>query len=502
MTGGGGPADGEPAGDGPTGIPGDSDPLRLPATELRRRILARELSPLELLEASLERVREVDPVVNAVVTLNERAEEEARAAEDRLAAGEPGLLCGLPVGIKDVTPVAGVRTTFGSPLFADHVPDEDALIVRRLRAAGAVILGKTNTPEFAAGGNTFNRVFGRTRNPWDPERSAGGSTGGGAAALATGSIALAEGTDLGGSLRIPAAFCGVVGLRPSPGLVPTWPTDWAWDTLQVTGPMARTAGDVALMLQAVAGPDARSPLAQPASGRDFRAAAAGGSGERLRLGYCPDVSGVGVDAGVEGVCREAAGALEAAGHRVEQLPLALSEARQAFLTLRGLWMVCHMHARLDLVERFGDDLRGNVEAGLEVTPRELAAAEAVRGRLWRRFRELFERFDALLTPCTAVPPFPVEQDYPTAIGGREMETYVDWIAPTFTLSLAGLPVVSVPCGRDGEGLPVGLQVVAPARNEERALALAAAVEEVRGVGLPPLEPLGHRGAGGRAGAVG
>jgi amidase len=227
----------------------------LSASELRRRIAAREVTVAESVEACLERVRDLNPTLNAIVTLNPQALDDAVQLDRRIKKGDdPGPLCGLTVGIKDVTPVAGLRTTFGSPIYADHVPREDALVVRRLREAGAVILGKTNCPEFAAGANTFNDVFGRTRNPWNPAKSAGGSTGGGAAALATGMIALAEGTDLGGSLRIPAAFCGVSGLRPSVGLVPTHPTDWVWDTLSVTGPMARTAEDLALMLQAIAGP--------------------------------------------------------------------------------------------------------------------------------------------------------------------------------------------------------------------------------------------------------
>src|SRR5438105_8395181 len=244
-----------------------------PATELRRLVADREVSPVEVVQACLARFERYNGAINAVVTLNERALDDAGVLERRLARGEPpGPLCGLPVGIKDVTPVAGLRTTFGSPLYKDHVPTEDALVVQRLRAAGAVILGKTNCPEFAAGGNTFNEVFGPTRNPWDPALSAGGSTGGGAAALVTGMIALAEGTDLGGSLRIPASFCGVVGLRPSVGLVPTYPAEWLWDSLQVEGPMARPAEDIALMLQAVAGPRPLSPLAQPVEGRDFVAA--------------------------------------------------------------------------------------------------------------------------------------------------------------------------------------------------------------------------------------
>src|SRR5690242_13843572 len=285
-----------------------------PAFEVRGLVARREVSPVEVIEAALARVDRYNPAVNAVVTLNPRARDDARDLERRLARGEePGLLCGLPVGIKDVTPVAGLRTTYGSPVYRDHVPEEDALIVQRLRAAGAVIVGKTNCPEFAAGGNTFNEVFGRTRNPWDPTRSAGGSTGGGAAALATGMIAVAEGTDLGGSLRIPASFCGVVGLRPSIGLVPISPTDWVWDTLQVSGPMARTAEDVALALQAMAGPSGWSPLRQPVDGRDFVAAVRAGVFRGSRVAYCSDPARIGIESAIERVCRDAACGLSAEG---------------------------------------------------------------------------------------------------------------------------------------------------------------------------------------------
>ncbi len=284
------------------------------ASEIRRLVATREVSVREVVAASLARVDARNPELNAIVTLNLRALEDADALDARIAKGEdPGLLCGLTAGIKDVTPVEGLRTTYGSTMYAGHIAPEDALVVCRLRAAGAVILGKTNCPEFAAGGNTFNDVFGRTRNPWDPSKSAGGSTGGGAAALASGMIALAEGTDLGGSLRIPASFCGVVGLRPSVGLVPTHPTDWVWDTLQVTGPMARTVQDVALMLQAVAGPSECSPHAQPSAGRDFVGAVARGAPRGLRIAYCPDIAGIGVESSIEQSCRQAAPRTE--GHR-------------------------------------------------------------------------------------------------------------------------------------------------------------------------------------------
>jgi amidase len=452
----------------------------LPAWELRRRIAAREESVASVVEACLARVMQRNDELNAIVTHNPRAMDEARDLDRRLAGGEdPGLLCGLPVGIKDVTPVNGMRTTFGSPIYADYVPAEDALVVRRLREAGAVIMGKTNCPEFAAGGNTFNEVFGRTRNPWNPAKSAGGSTGGGAAALASGMIALAEGTDLGGSLRIPASFCGVVGLRPSAGLVPTHPVDWVWDTLQVTGPMARTAADVALMLQAVAGPSDLSPIAQPAAGRDFVAAVNAGARRGLRIGYCRDIAGIGVDPDIERVCRGAAFDLSEIGASVEELNLDLASGRPAFLALRGLWFVAQMFPRLDQQDRFGTNVGNNVRSGLQVTTKDLAAAEDFRGRLWHQFRVFFGKFDYLLTPCMAVPPFPVEQNYPDNIAGKPMQTYIDWIAPTFVLSLTGLPVASVPAGLDSHGMPVGLQIVGKQFGEEAVLALAAEIQKLR-----------------------
>src|SRR2546430_8316019 len=470
-----------------TPMPNNSLLPDLSATELRRLIGAREVSPVEVLDACLARLERYNPTLNAVVTVNERARDDARDLERRLQNGEqPGLLCGLPVGIKDVTLVKGLRTTFGSTLYKDFVPATDALVVQRLRAAGAVILGKPNPPEFAAGGNTFNDVFGRTRNPWNPALSAGGSTGGGCAALATGMIALGEGTDLGGSLRIPASFCGVVGIRPSVGLVPTHPSDWVWDDMQVTGPVARTAEDLGLMLQAVAGPSPLAPITQPTAGRDFASAARAGVKKGLRVAYCPDIAGIGVDPAVQRVCRDAIAALAKTGGTVEEIPFDLAYGRPVYLTLRGLWFVTQMYPRLDKIDRLGVNVANNVKGGLKFTMQQLAEAEAARGRIWHQCRELFERFDHLLTPCMAVPPFPVEQNYPETVAGKKMATYVDWIAPTFVLSLPGLPVASVPCGLDPRGLPVGLQIVGKPLGEQGVLALAAQVQERHPIGRPPL----------------
>jgi len=458
---------------------------RLPASRLRRLMDTDELSPTALIEASLEQIERRNGTLNAVVTASATALDEARALERHVASGGMrGPLYGLPVGIKDVTEVAGLRTTYGSPLYADNVPDEDALIVKRLREAGAIILGKTNTPEFAAGGNTFNEVFGRTRNPWDTDLSAGGSTGGGAAALATGMIAIAEGTDLGGSLRIPASFCGVVGLRPSPGLVPTWPTHYLWDDLQVTGTMGRTAEDIALVLDAVSGASPLSPAVQSVAGREFAAAVRRGPPRSIRAAYVPDPVGLGIDPEVARVCHEGAVALDGAGADIEEIELDLAYGFDAFLALRGYWMAAHQYRHLDRLDELGANVRGNVESGLRTTVRELAAAEQVRGRIWEEFRQLFQSYDHILTPCTAVPPFPVEQNYPESIAGRAMNTYIDWIAPTFVLSLTGLPVACVPAGLDASGLPVGLQIVGRPRSEEAVLALAGRIQELRPIGLP------------------
>lgn len=459
---------------------------RRSATELRDLIATKALSPVEVVEASLVQIERCNETVNAVVTLNERALDEARGLEKKGIRGETGPLHGLPVGIKDVTPVAGLRTTFGSKLFADHVPEEDALLVRRLKTAGALVIGKTNTPEFAAGGHTWNDVFGVTRNPWNPKLSPGGSTGGGAAGLATGMFALADGTDLGGSLRIPASFCGVVGLRPSAGLAPKYPAPYLWDSLHVPGPMARTVEDVALMLQAMCGQSPLSPVCQPTAGRDFVAAVRRGINKDLKVAYCKDIAGIGIDAGIEKVCRVAAFEMVQAGIEVEEIDLDLSFARKPFLTLRGYVFVAELYPHLHRIDEFGVNVANNLKAGLKITPQELGAAEQARAKLWHLFRELFHTYDHLLTPCMAVPPFPVEQNYPETIAGKQMETYVDWIAPTFVLSLTSLPVACVPCGLDQNNLPVGMQIVGKPLGEEGVLAFAKALQDCHPIGLPNL----------------
>ena len=459
----------------------------LSASEMRRRVTAGELSPVEIVEACLARIEQHNGTINAVVTFNDKAVDEARALQERLAAGDdPGPLTGVPVGIKDVTETAGMRTTYASPMFKDYVPDTDALVVRRFKEAGAIILGKTNTPEFATGGHTFNDVFGATRNPWDTEVSAGGSTGGGAAGLASGMIALAQGTDLGGSLRIPASFCGVVGLRPSPGMITTWPSEFLWDDMEVTGGMGRAAEDVALLFAAVAGGSKIAPVRQSIKGRNFVDVVQQGMPSGVKIADCPDIAGIGIDEEIQAVCREAATELGQSGASVDEIELDLSYGWSAFLALRALWMVARQHSRLDVLDEFGPNLAANVRAGFELKSEELARAHRDRGRIWEQFYEFFRSYDYLLTPCMAVPPFPVEQNYPETSSGKHMKTHIDWVALTFILSLTGLPIASVPAGLDSGGLPVGLQVVGGSQSEEHVLAVAQEIQRARPIGLPPL----------------
>ncbi len=460
--------------------------VRLPARDIANRVRARELTATQVLEAHLSQIAAENPKVNAVCTV---AEDKARgwAAEidAKVAAGEdPGLLAGVPVGIKDVHPTAGIRTTWGSPTKADFVPEEDAATVLRVKAAGAVVIGKTNTPEYAAGANTFNDVFGATRNPWDLSKSASGSTGGGAAALAARMIALADGSDLGGSLRTPASFCGVVGLRPTPGLVPSYPTTRYFDMLPVTGPMARDVGDTALMLQALAGEDPRDPRTFPTTGRDFAGAPAK-SVEGLRIAYISDFAKIGVEPEIDEICRAAAYQIGTWGAKVEEIDLDLSFAREAFLQLRGQLMVTAHLDRIGLVDKFGPNLAGNIRRGLAQGPKDVAQGEVTRSKLVDEWTKVFAKYDAVCCPCSPVAPFPVEQNYPEVIAGKKMTTYIDWVAATFLVTMAGLPAISVPAGLDANRLPVGLQIVGRRHREEQVLALAAKVEKMRPIGFAP-----------------
>jgi amidase len=459
-----------------------------PATELARLIRSKAISPVELLQAHLATIEQLNPKINAICTLAaESAMAAAQRAEQTVMAGdEIGSLHGVPIGIKDLTPTAGIRTTFGSPLYADHVPSEDAAVVKRIKQAGAIVVAKTNTPEFGAGANTVNRLFGATRNPWDLALTVGGSSGGGAAALASGMLPLAEGTDFGGSLRVPAAFCGVVGLRPTAGLVPRYPTPLPWDVGTVHGPMARSAEDTALLLEAMIGDDhSLTPISTVAPWKNLAAAVAQIRDLKgMRIGYAADIAEVGIDPEISRACRAAAKRLVDYGATVDELEFSMADGHEAYLVLRGLTMVARFFESLDEIEKFEPNLRGNIETGAKLTIGEIARAERKRAELWHRWRKLFERIDLLLTPTTPVAPFPVEQNYPDVIASRKMTSYIDWIAPTFLVTLGSLPAASAPCGQTGAGLPIGLQIIGPRFAEPRILAAAKLVHECNPTAWP------------------
>lgn len=459
------------------------DPTLAPAVELLRRYRARKTSPLEVMQATLARIDAVNPRVNAIVTLaRDAALQQARRATAALRRGAAlPPLHGLPVGIKDVTPTRGLRTTYGSTLFADHVPDEDALVVRRLRAAGAVVVGKTNTPEFAFGPNTVNRVFGATRNPWNPALTAGGSSGGSAAALATGMCALAQGTDLGGSLRGPASFCGVVGFRTTPGLIPRVPSVLAWDTYSVEGPMARSVADVALMLAVMAGPDDGAPLSYDVDTRLFVRAVKAPSVKGWRVAWSLDLGGLAlIDDEVAAIVEEAAGVFRALGARVERAAPDMSDVPEIVRLTRGFLMVAR-HG--DRVAKHRDVLQQglveNTEQGLTLTAREVAEGELLRTRQWERVRAFMVDHELLLTPTAAVPPFPIEHPHPLEVNGRPVGKAMARSFLTYAFSVLGLPAISIPAGFTRTGLPVGLQIVGRRRGEAAVLRAAAAFEAAR-----------------------
>ena len=466
----------------------DETLTRKTARELAALIKSRAVSPVEVLDAHLAVIARLNPKLNAIVTLAaEAARVSARAAEDAVIRGEAlGPLHGLPIGVKDVTVTAGIRTTFGSPLYKDHVPQEDAEVVRRLKVAGAIVLAKTNTPEFATGANTVNSVFGATRNPWNPKLSPAGSSGGSAVAVATGMLPIAQGTDFGCSIRIPAAFCGIVGIRATPGLTPSYPMPLAWDPGQVHGPLARTVEDAAMFLDAIVGFSRLSPISvAPPWASALSQVEKTNDARGLRIAYVSDIAGISVDTEIDTICRQAAERLRDAGAMVEQIVFDVSEGRDPYQTWRGAWMVGQQCARLAQLAEFGPNLKGNVEAGLKVTALDLAKAEQTRQKVFHRFRELFERYDLLLTPAAPVRPYPVEMNFPQEINGRKFENYVDWIAPAFLVTLVSLPAGSVPAGKTADGLPVGLQIVAPRFEEPKILSIAKLIQIAHPIGWPP-----------------
>ncbi|MGH3321028.1 MAG: amidase [Streptosporangiaceae bacterium] len=468
-----------------------ADVCYLSARELARRLRMRELSAREVVEAHLARIERLNPQVNAIVTLvADRALAQARAADERLTAGEEvGPLHGLPVAHKDTHDTAGIRTTYGSPLLADNVPARDELLIERLRAAGVITLGKTNTPEFAAGSHTVNPVFGATHNPYDLSKSAGGSTGGGAVALACGMHALADGSDMGGSLRNPASFCNVVGFRPSPGRVPTWPAQAPWATMSVQGPMGRTVADTALLLSVLAGPDPRSPIALDEPGAAF-AEPLDRDLSGLRVAWSPDFGGaLPVDPAVTAALEPAAKVFDDLGCVVEEACPDLAGADEVFRTLRAWQFELTFGALLDRHrDRLKATLVWNIEQGRRLTGPDVARAEVNHAALYHRVREFFERYDALLLPVSQVPPFDIDLEYPAEVAGVRMETYLDWMRSCYLISATGCPALSVPAGFTGGGLPVGLQIVGPHRGDLEMLRVGHAFEQVTRYGerRPPL----------------
>jgi amidase len=460
------------------------------ARQLAGEVARRNVSVRDVVEAHLRQTERLNPHVNAVVTLaGERALDDADAADAALAAGTAGgPIFGLPIAVKDLVETRGMRTTYGSALFRDHVPDFDTLLVQRLRAGGAIVMGKTNTPEFGAGSQTFNAVFGATRNPWDLGKTCGGSSGGGAVAVACGMLPFADGSDLGGSLRNPASFCNIVGFRPSPGRVPSWPSSAPWCPFSVDGPMARSVDDVALLLSVLAGPDDRCPFALETRGECFDVALERDLA-RTRIAFSADLGGLPVDHRVRKVIARAPGVLEQIGCSVEDACPDFAGADAAFSAWRA-WLLEQAYGTLLAEHRseLKDTLVWNVEQGLRLTGPELAAAERDRAALGSRVAEFMQGFDFLALPVSQVPPFDVEQQYPTEIDGIPMHTYIDWMRSCSWISVLALPAISVPCGFTEDGLPVGLQLVGRPRDDLGVMQLANAFQQASPAGptRPPI----------------
>jgi amidase len=475
---------------------GAGELVRLTARQAVALLEKREVTPLELIDAALARMDEVEGAVNALPT---RSAERARDHARRLMKAPPpadrrGWLGGMPLAIKDTMDVQGVLSTYGSPIFAENVPVQSDLQVERLEARGGIVLARSNAPEFAAGANTFNEVFGRTLNPWNTAMSCGGSSGGSAVALATGEVWLANGSDLGGSLRIPASFCSVVGLRPSPGLVAQGPKSNAFDSLGVSGPMARNVADLALMLDAMAGFDPRDPLsiAPPAEG--FLGAALAPALPR-RVGFSADVGFLPVEAEVREIAEAAARRFVEGGAVVAAASPDFRDAAEIFQTLRALRFVAAYGPLLEKHRaRIKPEVIWNIEKGLTLDGE--AVARAIRGRtaLYGRVAAFFAEYDLLATPAVILPPFPVEQRYVNEVAGRRFDNYVDWLGMSYAVTLTGCPALSLPAGFTKAGLPVGLQLVGRPRGERALLAAAAFLEGELGLaGRVPIDPRPPRG---------
>jgi len=455
-----------------------SEPLVFrPARELAAELASREISAVEVMRAFLAQIERINPRVNAIVTLRPADEllAEAATADRKLVAGEGvGPLHGLPLAIKDLSLTRGLRTTFGSRLYRDFVPTSDDLYVERVRRAGAIIIGKTNTPEFGAGSQTFNALFGATRNPYDLTKTCGGSSGGAAVALACGMLPLADGTDLGGSLRNPASFCNVVGFRPSPGRVPRLN---ARETLGVHGPMARSVDDLALLLSVMAGPDARDPLSLPEEGAVFRRRLERDFA-RVRVAWSERLGRYPVEPAVTNVCNAARPVFADLGCEVVDREPDFDGVDELFQMRRAEGYAAALRGDLERGRaQLKDTVVWNIEQGLKLTPADLERAASLERALEARIAAFFSTHEFLVLPTVQVLPFPVEIEWVRAIEGVPMPTYVDWMATCYAISVTGMPAISVPCGFSGEGLPVGLQIVGRRHRDADVLALARAFEQ-------------------------
>lgn len=456
----------------------------LSAVEMAKLIRSGKLSAREALAAHLKQIERVNPKVNAIVTLvPEMAAEAAKKADEMQARKEPlGPLHGLPVAHKDLVETKGIRTTFGSLLFKDYVPTEDDLVVERLKRAGAVTIGKTNTPEFGAGSQTFNKVFGATHNPYDVTKTCGGSSGGAAVALACGMVPVADGSDTGGSLRNPAAFCNVVGFRPSVGRVPAPKAPFAWSTLSTSGCLGRSVADLALGLSALAGPDPRAPLSidEPGAvfarplGRDFKG---------VRVAWFKDLGGVPFDPRVREIVDGHRKTFESLGCIVEQAEPDFSPAEVSFRILRA-WASANGHGVLykQHPEAFKDTLGGEIEEGLRLTVADITRAEIAHGHIWREFQAFLQKYEYFVLPVTQLPAFDITLDWPREIAGVKFGNYIDWMKSCWYISATGNPAAAVPGGFTKEGLPVGVQIVGRNKADFSVLQMAHAFEQATGFG--------------------
>ncbi len=453
------------------------------ANDLASAIRRRKLSPVELTGALLERIERVNPRVNAYCTVAaEQALESARAAEAAVMAGEDlDLLHGVPYSVKDLTPTAGIRTTFGSKIFEHNIPTEDALLVERMRAAGAILLGKTNTPEFGCKPLTDNAIFGATRNPWNLDRSPGGSSGGAAAAVAAGLGPLAEGSDLAASIRQPAAWCGVVGFKPSQGRVPRYPQTTGWAGLSQNGPLARTVQDAALMFAALAGPDPRDPLALPDTGEDWCEVVEEPNLGGLRIAWTPDLAGAApMDPEVVRICAEAAAAFGELGCAPVEASPEVGDITGPFLVLNaGLRQASLGRYLAEWRDRMDPILVHRLEVTRSATAVDVAGADVERMAYHQRLVRFFDQHDLLLLPTTATAALPVDVQFPIEIGGRTVEQPIGMLLPTFAFNLSNFPAISVPAGWTADGLPIGLQIVGGWQQDALVLRAAAAFEQLR-----------------------